>query len=285
MKNRFLLLLLLLCTFGLAGNSSAQSPATWDPYWGDIAINIGSGNNMPLFVTIYMDGVQVNNANYEIAGFMENLTEQEGGRVQKIGARPYVNGDGIYYYGPAVYGFDDAWEHYGLNRVTFKIYDHETNTILDATSTFEFDFIAGSGFGTPSDPLPLHFYTQETQWELVTDASTLAEGDVVIITNTDSDKAMDETPGDNTRPAYDITVSNGNITWEEMSDEYYHYYAVQEILVHYDQNVSTDYPLLFASKGYLSAAGAGPNKWLKTNLSANNNSLWSISINDAGEAS
>ena len=286
MKNRFLLLLLLLCTLGFASNSRAQSVATWDePYWGDIPIMIGGGNNMPLFLTIYMDGVQVNNPNYEIAAFMENLEEQEGGRVQKIGAKPYENSNGIYYYGPTTFGFDDAWEHYGLNRITFKIYDHESNTVLDATSTFEFDFIAGAGFGTPTDPLPLHFYTQETIWEPVTDASTLAEGDVIIITNTDTDLAMSENPSDNTRDAYPITLSNNNITWEEMVDEYYHYYSVQEILVHYDQEVSTEYPLLFASKGYLSAAGAANNKWLKTLGTPNNNSKWSITINENGEAS
>ena len=283
MKNRFLLLLLLLCTFGLAGNSVGQTT----PHWGEIPMQI-SGNNMTLFTTIYIDGVQVNNANYEIAAFMEGCEDQydeandEYGRVQVSGSLPKVNpATGLNYYTSNIFGYDDAWDSPTLNRVSFKIYDHGTGTILDATSNYEWDFWANAAWGSPLYPLPLHFYTQETVWEAVTDASTLAEGDVIMITNEDTDMALGE--GNNTgndRPGWDITLENGTITWVEPTwDDSDDLYSVQEILVHFDGDVSDTYPVMFASRGYLSAASKNRN-WLKTTISATLNSAWSIAIED-----
>ena len=288
MKNRFLLLLLLLCTFGFVGNSVGQSPsvAPWDEcYWGDIPIQTESGTSNVIFMTIYIDGVQVNNANYEVAGFMEGIDGiQPDGRVQKMGAKPFENSSHNYFYCASVFGYNNAWNTFGLNRITFKIYDHETNAILDATSTFEFEYTGNATWGTAEKPLPVNFYTQPTSWELVTSSTNaLAEGNEILIVAPTADMAMDEDPSQTYRAAQPITISGGDITWEEMIDEYFHYYAVQEVLVHFDDLSATN-PVLFASKGYLSATGAGPNKWLKTTDAASIHSVWSITFDGNGIA-
>jgi len=286
MKNRFLLLLLLLCSFGFVGNSVGQSVATWDPYWGSIPmVDPLGGGNLTLYSTIYIDGVQVNNANYEIAAFMEGLDTQPDGRVQKLGSKPMMNVNGIYYYASNVNGCVDLWDSPTMNRFCFKIYDHENNVILDATSNYEWDYWTDAIWGSPSDPLPLHFYTKETVWEPVTDASSLVEGDVIMITTEDTDYALGE--GNNTgndRPAWEITLENGTITWVEPTwDDSDDLYSVQEILVHFDSDLSSTDPVLFASRGFLSTASNNQNR-LKTNIAANENSIWTITIDEDGLA-
>ena len=299
MKNRFLLLLLLLCTFGLAGNSVCQTT----PHWGTIPMQIG-GNNMTIFSTLYIDGVQVNNANYEIAAFMEGFQGQydeannEYGRVQMVGSFPKSNGT-INYYTSNVFGADTDQEGNvpTMNRATFKIYDHETGAVLDLISTYEWYFTPNATIGSPNNPIPLTFFTEEPTWELVTDASTLAEGDVIAITNTDAEspkglgerQSYDDDAEEYYRRGYDITFSGSTFTFEDpapyYSDddaEWVYTYAVQEILVHYDE-YSSELPTLFATTGYF-YAGSGSKSSLRVSYTVNDNCLWSISSNDDGTA-
>ena len=278
MKNRFLLLLLLLCTLGFVGNSNGQET----PHWQSIPITWGDGGNMSLYTTIYIDGVEVNNPNYEIAAFAGEE------RISKVGALQQTSLGGKVFYSLNVFGygtdpFDDP--NGTCNRFTFKIWDHESNALVEATSTYQWEYVPGAVFGGAEDPLPINFYTQETTWELVTNQTALHEGDILIITNEETTKALGEKGGNN-RASWDITYANGTITWEDAvfdpDDDEPQYYDVQEIIYHMDDFSST-YPSLFASKGFFLNGNSG--NQLRTGGSVDNEYyLWSITVDANGIA-
>lgn len=279
MKNRFLLLLLLLCTFGLAGNSFGQGP----DWTGPAAVpSYTDGSTMSLFVTPYIDGQPITSDNYVMAAFMGDEVCQIGPAWSAI-VRP--TGEG-YYFSGNTFGYKTVSQSPTRNRCIFKLWDTEANAEA-GTSTYEFTYNANEVIGTPTYPLVINFYTEEPVWEQVTDASTLAEGDVIAITNVGLTKALgeqqsfsvsiDEETEEETefyyRRAFDITAEGDGFTYDATGT-----WAVQEILVHFDSHSSTN-PLLFASMGYL-YSGAG----LQSGYEIDNNYLWSITTNDDGTA-
>ena len=106
-------------------------------------------------------------------------------------------------------------------------------------------------------------------YSLVTDASTLEAGDVIIIVNsTTAGPAISTTQNSNNRGASDVTVSNSKITLTGSN-------TVQGITLEIGNKSGT-----FAfntGEGYLYAASSSSN-YLRTEATKTNNSSWSISI-------
>lgn len=108
---------------------------------------------------------------------------------------------------------------------------------------------------------------------LVTDVTTLAAGDAIIITNEDADKAISTTQNTNNRAAADVTAVAGAIT---PGDD------VQVITL---EKSSSNWKLNVGTNAYLYAA-SNSNNYLKTNTSttAGDNGVWSITIDAQGVA-
>ena len=104
-------------------------------------------------------------------------------------------------------------------------------------------------------------------WTLVTDASTLAAGDVIVIANQDSDYAISTVQNTNNRKATSITSSGNTISIDN---------NVQQISL--ESSTSVWY-LNVGANQYLYAASTGSNH-LKTSTknTAGDNGKWAISI-------
>lgn len=111
----------------------------------------------------------------------------------------------------------------------------------------------------------------ETTWTLVTDASTLAVGDVVIIAAREYDFAMSTTQNSNNRAATAITKSGNNCTPTE---------SVQQFTLQAGTKSGTF--AFYTGSGYIYAASSSSN-YLKTQLQNNDNGSWAITISN-GEA-
>lgn len=108
---------------------------------------------------------------------------------------------------------------------------------------------------------------------LVTDVTTLAAGDAIIITNEDADKAISTTQNTNNRAAANVTAVAGAIT---PGDD------VQVITL---EASSSNWKFKVETDKYLYAASNSQNH-LKTNTSttAGDNGVWSITIDAQGVA-
>lgn len=113
--------------------------------------------------------------------------------------------------------------------------------------------------------------TETSVWVLVTDASTLAAGDKVLIVNNDAGKALSTDQKTNNRGAADVTISDNRIA-EITSD-------VQEITL---EGESSGW-YFNVGDGYLYAASSSKNL-LKTEATKDNNAKAKIGISDAGVA-
>lgn len=110
-------------------------------------------------------------------------------------------------------------------------------------------------------------------FELVTDASTLAAGDKILIAyvNGTTSKAMSATQANNNRPAVNVTKnSDGTLTPGTTAQ-----------IITLEKN-GTNY-LFNVGNSYLYAASSSKN-YLKTETTADNNAKASISINNSGSA-
>ena len=110
-------------------------------------------------------------------------------------------------------------------------------------------------------------------FELVTDASTLAAGDKILIAyvNGTTSKAMSATQANNNRPAVNVTKnSDGTLTPGTTAQ-----------IITLEKN-GTNY-LFNVGNGYLYAASSS-NNYLRTETTADNNAKASISINNSGSA-
>ncbi len=216
-------MLLLGVTFAFAGNRDG----VLTPHWvhGQALPYYTGGYNMGVAMAIHIDGVPIANPNYELCAFQEGVIGPDGELVgaQLRGAFPatvqstgnYVVGPtGAYVYMPAVYGYANPAESPGGNRLIFKIYDHETEQVLDLISNC-IVYNQNWSWQHPSHPLVISFFTPGYVWEKVTDPSTLADGDVIFITNADGTRALNQFQDVNNRKSYPITVNpDGTITWE-----------------------------------------------------------------------
>ncbi len=112
-------------------------------------------------------------------------------------------------------------------------------------------------------------------YALVTDASTLASGDEIIIVNTGGTKALSTTQNSSNRGAADVTVSNNKITPSA---------SVQVITLGTRViNYKTYWTFSVGSNKWLYAASSSSNQ-LKTQTTLDNNGSWSIALNNSSEA-
>lgn len=112
-----------------------------------------------------------------------------------------------------------------------------------------------------------------TEWQLVTDSSTLAEGDKIIIAAKGYDFAVSTTQNNNNRGQAAITKSGNIITFGE---------DVQIITL---ENGTIEGTFAFNvgennSNSYLYAAGANSGNYLRTRTAIDGNSSWKITISN-----
>ena len=104
-------------------------------------------------------------------------------------------------------------------------------------------------------------------WSLVTDASTLAEGDVIVIVAADADVALSTTQNSSNRGQQEITKNaNSTVTIDD---------KVQQLIL--GAGTKTGTFSLSTGDGYLYAASSSSNN-LKTQTTLNDNGSWSITI-------
>jgi len=148
----------------------------------------------------------------------------------------------------------------------------EVTLVAAGTTTITASFAGNDDYNSGSASYTLTVSAGSTptpvgsgNYELVTDASTLAAGDKIIIVNTTAAKALSTTQNTNNRGATNVTVTNNTITPGD---------AVQIITLekngdNYLFNVGTD--------GYLYAASSEKN-YLRTKDTADDNAKATISI-------
>lgn len=112
------------------------------------------------------------------------------------------------------------------------------------------------------------------KYKLVKDASTLADGDKIIIVNTAGDYAISTTQNGNNRAATAVTATSEEI--EPGAD-------VSIITLGKDGDNWTFYAPGTETSGYLYAASSSKN-YLRTQTTNDNNGKWSVSIKADGEA-
>ena len=103
---------------------------------------------------------------------------------------------------------------------------------------------------------------------LVTDASTLAVGDQIVIVASDSDYALSTTQNGNNRGRAPVTKDGNNIT----------YGADVQIITLEDGSVDGTFAFNVGT-GYLYAASSS-NNYLRTNANLDNNGSWTVSVTD-----
>lgn len=113
--------------------------------------------------------------------------------------------------------------------------------------------------------------TGSGNYALVTDASTLAAGDKIIIVNTDAAKALSTAQNTNNRGATDVTISNNTITPGD---------AVQIVTL---EKSGDNFLFNVGTAGYLYAASSSSN-YLRTEETADDNAEATISIASSGNA-
>ena len=101
-------------------------------------------------------------------------------------------------------------------------------------------------------------------WTLVTDASTLAAGDVIIITNSDATKSINTTQASNNRIAVDCNLGN-------LAEN------VQQITL--ESGTKTGTFAFNVGGGYLYAASSSSN-YMRTQETNNDNGSWTITVSD-----
>jgi len=109
-------------------------------------------------------------------------------------------------------------------------------------------------------------------WTLVTDASTLAVGDQVVIVAKDSDYALSTTQNGNNRGQAAVTKSGNTIAWTS---------SVQELTLQAGKTSGTF--AFYTGSGYLYAASSSKN-YLRTETTLSANSSWAITIAADGTA-
>ena len=109
-------------------------------------------------------------------------------------------------------------------------------------------------------------------WTLVTDASTLAVGDQIVIAAKGYDYAMSTTQNGNNRAQAAITKSENNITFKD---------GVQILTLQAGKTSGTF--AFYTGSGYLYAASSSKN-YLKTETTLSDNSSWTITIASTGVA-
>ena len=160
----------------------------------------------------------------------------------------------------------------GTTTKTFSIPSGDTYFQLKVSGASYFSSIVitydDGNSGGGSDDTGEGSGSGECTWELVTDASSLAAGDEIVIAAKDYNYAISTTQNNNNRGQAAITKSGNTITFGD---------NVQVITL--QQGVSYNGTFVFyTGSGYLYAAGANSNNYLRTNSTTIANGDWSISV-------
>ena len=145
---------------------------------------------------------------------------------------------------------------------------------LEYETEYTINVVAKGGVGfTDSDAAEVTVTTGEKPevtgvWTLVTDASTLAVGDQVVIVAVDYNYALSTTQNNNNRGQIDVTKSGTTVTINENV----------QILTLKEGTVDGTFAF-YTGSGYLYAASSSSNN-LKTQTTNNANSSWTITIAD-----
>lgn len=154
--------------------------------------------------------------------------------------------------------------------------DYSTPIVIDETTTI----YAKAVLGTNESAVVQATYTKEAapqpignEYVLVKDIADLAAGKHIIFVNKESAKAMSSTQNGNNRGATEITIASDVATATEATE----IFTLEK---------DGDYWLFKASKtpGYIYAAGANSNNYLRTEEEADNKAQATIAIASDGEA-
>ena len=148
---------------------------------------------------------------------------------------------------------------------------YETALTLKATATLKVIAIDADGYA--SAVVEQKFTKNESasgagETTLVTDASTLAIGDQIVIVASDYNYALSTTQNGNNRGQAAVTKDGNNIT----------YGADVQIITLEDGSVDGTFAFNVGT-GYLYAASSGSN-YLRTNANLDNNGSWTVSVTD-----
>ncbi|MBQ3243270.1 MAG: chitobiase/beta-hexosaminidase C-terminal domain-containing protein [Bacteroidaceae bacterium] len=148
---------------------------------------------------------------------------------------------------------------------------YETALTLKATATLKVIAIDAEGYA--SAVVEQKFTKNESasgagETTLVTDASTLAVGDQIVIVASDYDYALSTTQNDNNRDQASVTKDGNNIT----------YGANVQIITLEEGNVYGTFAFNVGT-GYLYAASSSKN-YLRTNANLDDNGSWTVSVTD-----
>ena len=252
---------------------------SWDPL------------NMIAEIVINVDGVELANPDIEVAAFI-------GETLMSNGEFPIVQSSGRYVYFMTLNGFATPSNANFHNRLTFKLYDHSTETELDYMTPVEIIYSTNWDIGSASNPFVVSFFTNENElaWTKVT-AADLKSGDVIVIGGSQSDYVISREKG-NVGGAYDIERVGKTITFVEPSSAASWYRKAPQKFVVYKNAFanSNDAVALFAHSGYLRTPEKDPEDELDynefdlwpslniTNSQPELNAYWSVAIN-GGNAS
>ncbi|MCR5013435.1 MAG: hypothetical protein K6A28_01525, partial [Bacteroidales bacterium] len=199
-------------------------------------------------MVVQIDGEETANSNLELAGFIGDTLVSDGNFPSAVDS-----GDRFMYF-VTLNGYDATnasnqshWDELNFNHITFKLYDHAAEKEMTNCYT-QIIYTSNGIFGNPTDPFEINFFSDEPQWELVTDPSVLKGGDNLLITNLANTLALSEVQNAKNRDSSPITVdSNGNITFVYPEPQSYDstYYSeddeedVTETFWHYPPQIIT----------------------------------------------
>jgi len=285
MKNRFLFVFMLLL-FSV-GAAVAQTPKHWT-----LPNHPGTWDalNMTATMVINVDGVELSNSNIEMAAFI-------GETLMSEGELPIVQSSGRYLYFMTLNGFATPANANRHNRLTFKLYDHSTDTELEYMTPVEIIYSTNWVLGSTSNPFVVSFFTNEDElaWTKV-NASDLKSGDVVVMGSADSDYIMSRERG-SVGGVYDVEKDGNTITFSEPTSAANWYKKAPQKFVIYKDAVanSNNAVALFANSGYLRTPEVDPEDeldynefdlWPTLNITSSIpelNAYWSVAI-DGGDA-
>ncbi len=245
---------------------------------------------MTATMVINVDGVELSNSNIEMAAFI-------GETLMSEGELPIVQSSGRYLYFMTLNGFATPANANRHNRLTFKLYDHSTDTELEYMTPVEIMYSTNWVLGSTSNPFVVSFFTNEDElaWTKV-NASDLKSGDVVVMGSADSDYIMSRERG-SVGGVYDVEKDGNTITFSEPTSAANWYKKAPQKFVIYKDAVanSNNAVALFANSGYLRTPEVDPDDeldynefdlWPTLNITSSVpelNAYWSVAI-DGGNA-
>ena len=157
--------------------------------------------------------------------------------------------------------------------VSYNVAENTSEESRTATITLSYDGAQSVNVTVTQKGKTAEGGETEPVWTLVTDASTLAVGDQIVIVASSSNYALGTTQNDNNRNAVSVTKSGNTVVIGN---------TVQIITLE-TGSVSNTFAFNTGTSGYLYAASSS-NNYLRTKTTLDANGSWSISITTAGVA-